>query len=80
MKIKELLGKVALDANANDIGKISDIEFNIETGKLEKLTISLKKSLLSTNDNNIEIDFDDIDSIGDYVLLSSTVELTNDDS
>lgn len=73
MKIKELLGMVAVDNNANDIGKIIDIDFNPSTGKLEKLTISLKKSFLSNE--KVEISFDDVRSIGDYVLLDTEIKL-----
>ena len=72
MKIKELLGMVAVDNNANDIGKIIDVDFNPVTGKLEKLTISLKKSFLSNE--KLEVSFDDVRSIGDYVLLDTEIE------
>ena len=30
MKIKQLLGMMALDANANEVGKIDDAEFDPE--------------------------------------------------
>ena len=77
MKIKELLGMVAVDNNAKDIGKIIDVDFNPATGKLEKLTISLKKSFLSNE--KIEISFDDVRSIGDYVLLDKEIETEVED-
>lgn len=72
MKIKELLGMVVVDNNANDIGKISDVDFDSVSGKLEKLTISLKKSFLSNE--KVEISFDDVRSIGDYVLLDNEIK------
>ncbi len=72
MKIKELLGMVVVDNNANDIGKISDVDFDPVSGKLEKLTISLKKSFLSNE--KVEISFDDVRSIGDYVLLDTGIK------
>ena len=72
MKIKQLLGMVAVDNNANDIGKIIDVDFDPISGKLEKLTISLKKSFLSNE--KVEISFDDVRSIGDYVLLDTEIE------
>ena len=46
MKIKQLLGMMALDANANEVGKIDDAEF---------------------------VDFEDVKSIGDYVLLDKEI-------
>ncbi|MCQ2964896.1 MAG: PRC-barrel domain-containing protein [archaeon] len=72
MKIKQLLGMVAVDNNANDIGKIIDVDFDPSSGKIEKLTISLKKSFLSNE--KVEVSFDDVKSIGDYVLLDTEIE------
>lgn len=71
MKVKQLLGMLALDVNANEIGKITDIDFDPASGKIEKLTITLKKNILSND--QIEIDYIEIKSIGDYVLLNSEV-------
>ena len=63
MKIKQLLGMMALDANANEVGKIDDADTAI--------TIVLKKNFISSN--KIEIDFEDVKSIGDYVLLNKEI-------
>ena len=71
MKIKQLLGMMALDANANEVGKIDDAEFDPEEGKINAITIVLKKNFISSN--KIEIDFEDVKSIGDYVLLNKEV-------
>ena len=67
MKIKQLLGMMALDANAHEVGKIEDVEFDKEEGKITSITIILKKNIISSN--KIEVDFEDVKSIGDYVLL-----------
>ena len=67
MRIKKLLGMQVLDADANHIGKIDDIEFNSDTGEIEKMLVSLKKNIFS-NDETV-IPYDNIKSIGDYVLL-----------
>ena len=64
MKIKQLLGMMALDANANEVGKIDDAEFDPQEGKITAITIVLKKNFISSN--KIEIDFEDVKSIGDY--------------
>ena len=72
MKIKEFLGMLVLDSNANEVGKIVDAEFDKETGKLTKIGISLRKNILSSS--VIEVDFDDIKSIGDYVLLNIDID------
>ena len=71
MKIKQLLGMMALDANANEVGKIDDAEFDPKEGKINAITIVLKKNFISSN--KIEIDFDDVKSIGDYVLLDKEI-------
>ena len=42
MKIKQLLGMMALDANANEVGKIDDAEFDPQEGKSTK-KLQLKK-------------------------------------
>ena len=68
MKIKQLLGMMALDANANEVGKIDDAEFDPIEGQITAITIVLKKNFISSN--KIEIDFEDVKSIGDYVLLN----------
>ncbi|MBO7444013.1 MAG: PRC-barrel domain-containing protein [Methanobrevibacter sp.] len=71
MKIKQLLGMMALDANANEVGKIDDAEFDPQVGKINAITIVLKKNFISSN--KIEIDFEDVKSIGDYVLLDKEI-------
>ena len=71
MKIKQLLGMMALDANANEVGKIDDAEFDTKEGKINAITIVLKKNFISSN--KIEIDFEDVKSIGDYVLLDKEI-------
>ena len=72
MKIKQLLGMMALDANANEVGKIDDAEFDPKEGKINAITIVLKKNFISSN--KIEIDFEDVKSIGDYVLLDIDID------
>ena len=71
MKIKQLLGMMALDANANEVGKIDDAEFDPIEGQITAITIVLKKNFISSN--KIEIDFEDVKSIGDYVLLNKEI-------
>ena len=67
MRIRKLLGMKVLDVDANHIGKIDDIEFNSDTGEIEKIVVSLKKNIFS-NDEMV-IHYKNIKSIGDYVLL-----------
>ena len=71
MRIKELLGMQALDINANEIGKISDMDFDPESGTINAIAVTLKKNIVSSNE--IVIPFNEIKSIGDYVLINNTI-------
>ena len=71
MKIREFLGSIVLDKNANELGKVDDIEFNPEDGKIEKITLTLQKNLFSRDE--LEIDFDDVATIGAYVILNKEI-------
>ena len=37
MKIKEFIGSTVLDKNANVVGKIENLDFDPETGKIESI-------------------------------------------
>ncbi|OWT32668.1 hypothetical protein BGI41_06495 [Methanobrevibacter sp. 87.7] len=71
MRIKSLLGMKVLDTDAKEIGKVNDMEFDKDSGEIKKVLISLKKNFLSSNE--IEVRYDDIKSIGDYLLLDVDV-------
>ena len=71
MKIREFLGSIVLDKNANEVGKVDDIEFNPEDGKIEKISLTLQKNLFSRDE--LEIDFDDVATIGAYVILNKEI-------
>jgi sporulation protein YlmC with PRC-barrel domain len=68
MKIKELFLKNVLDKNANDIGRIDNADFDNETGEIKTLDIALKKNILSST-NITKINYEDIATIGDYIIL-----------
>lgn len=71
MKIKEFLGSTVLDKNAYEVGKVDNVDFDIETGKIEKITLTLQKNIFSRDE--LEIDFDDIATIGAYIILSKEI-------
>ncbi len=75
MRIKSLLGMKVLDTNANEVGKLNDVEFNEETGKIEIIFVSLKKNILDKN-NDVQVQFENIKCIGDYVLLD--IDIVNE--
>ena len=72
MRAKEIFGTTVLDKNANEIGKIVDLEFDDETGKISNLTVSLKKNILD-NANDLDIKYEDIATIGQYIILSTEI-------
>ena len=76
MKIKELFLKQVLDKNANDIGRINNADFDNETGEIKTLDIDLKKSILDSA-NITEINYNDIATIGDYIILK--VEINSEE-
>ena len=75
MRVKKLLGILALDVNAKEIGKISDLDFDSETGKINQIAVTLKKNILSNDE--LLFDYAEIKSVGDYVLLDTTVTKEN---
>lgn len=72
MQIKEFLGSTVLDKNANVVGKVENIDFNTETGKIETIVLTLQKNIFSRDE--LEISFDDVATIGAYVILNKEIE------
>lgn len=72
MRAKKLFGKTVLDKNVKEVGKIDDVEIETGAGKIVSIVVSLKKGILSNDE--IEIDFGNIATIGDYVLLDNVIE------
>ncbi|MCI6775280.1 MAG: PRC-barrel domain-containing protein [Methanobrevibacter boviskoreani] len=71
MKVKDLLGMKVLDTDAKEVGKVVDADFDNESGQIQKLTISLKKNIISSDE--VVVRYDNIKSIGDYVLLDVNI-------
>jgi sporulation protein YlmC with PRC-barrel domain len=67
MKVTELLGKKVLDKNAMGVGKVSDMDIDAVEGTVATITIS--SSDFSIGRDDFEITNQDIDQVGDYVLL-----------
>lgn len=71
MHAKQFFGITVLDKNVRAVGKVEDIDIDIETGDVKSLIISLNKGLFSND--AIEVDFEKIDTIGDYILLDTEI-------
>lgn len=71
MRAKQFFGITVLDKNVKSVGKVEDIDIDTETGAVTTLVISLNKGILSND--SIEVEFDKIQTIGDYILLNSEI-------
>lgn len=67
MKVTEILGKKVLDKNAMGVGKVSDMDIDAVEGTVATITIS--SSDFSIGRDDFEITNQDIDQVGDYILL-----------
>ncbi len=65
MKTHELFGKEVLDSNANRIGKVYDIDFDLQTGKVNLILV--RGGIIE----KYEIGLDKVDRIGDKVILNT---------
>ncbi len=68
------VGKTVLDSKGNIVGKISDIDINIDEFKVVQLTVKQTSSFGRSRKQYI-ITTDDIISNGDYIIINK--ELTN---
>jgi len=68
MNVKELLGREVLDSNAEIIGKVSDIEFDINQGVISNVVV--KAGMIRKYD----VKFDKIAKIGDKIVLRVSEE------
>ena len=71
MKIREFLGSTVLDKNAYEVGKVANVDFDTETGKIEKIVLTLQKNIFSSDE--LEISYDDVATIGAYVILNKEI-------
>ena len=72
MQIKEFIGSTVLDKNANVVGKVDNVDFETETGKIDTIALTLQKNIFTRDE--LEINFDDIQTIGAYVILNKEIE------
>ena len=63
MNTKELFSKRVLDVNANEIGKVTDMDFNIQKGLINSIVV--KAGLTK----KYHISLDKIGQIGDDIML-----------
>ena len=70
MKISDdLKGKEVIDDKGDKVGEVSDVEWNPETNKVESFLVTEGGAAKIGIGEKKLIPFDDIDSIGEKVLL-----------
>ena len=70
MNLSDLQNKDLINmVDGKKIGNIIDARFNVTTGNIEKLLIEPSKSFFSLKNNVVEINFSDINNIGEDVIL-----------
>ncbi len=79
MKITELIGKKVLDNDDNDVGKLQDIDIDLEEVVINDITINSNE--VSIRKNAFKITPDMISKVGDYILLNvSKSEISNNNN
>ena len=68
MKTSKIIGKKVLDCNANDVGKIQDIDIDIKSNTINEIIINSGE--LSLRKVNYTVTPDMIAQVGDYLLLN----------
>lgn len=68
MKTSKIIGKKVIDSEANEAGKVQDIDLNILSNNINKIFINSGE--ISLRKVNYEVTPDRIAQIGDYILLN----------
>ena len=71
MRAKQFFGITVLDKKVKVVGKVEDVDIDIETGSVTTLVVSLQKGILSND--LIEVGYDKIATIGDCILLNTEI-------
>lgn len=72
MLVSEVLGKKVLDKNALEVGKVSDMDIDLEKGMINSVIIS--KGELSLKPQTFIVNINEIQKVGDYILISIAAE------
>ena len=73
MDMNDFLDMEVIDKEGQSIGKVDTVEFNEETGTINKIVIKLDKGIFSRAKETIT--FDQIKNIKDVILLNIIVDM-----
>jgi len=65
MNTGELFGKEVLDVNANKIGKVVDLDFDMQKGMIDHIIVKVGLT------KRYAVSLDKIDKIGDRIVLKT---------
>lgn len=83
VKISELYGTEIYTSKAKHLGKIEDIILNLQKGEIMRITLSpLKSGFLSKSKveeilKENSVGYQDVEQVGDIVLVKPTVRVAN---
>ena len=69
MKTTEIIGKKVLDNNANEIGKVQEIDLELKSSSINK-EIIVNSGELNIRKEKYEVNPTDILTVGDYIILN----------
>ncbi len=81
MKTTEIIGKKVLDNNANEIGKVQEIDLELKSSSINKVII-VNSGELNIRKEKYEVNPTDILTVGDYIILNiskSDISLKKED-
>lgn len=74
IKANGLLGKTVLNANGNVLGKVSNVDVDLKSFKIDYITVSGNSSSFGQSKESTNINQSDIGSVGDYILINKVID------
>lgn len=76
MRLSEIQNKDVINLNTGEkIGNIIDVRINVNTGKIESFILEKKKFSFFSNNDEIQIYYDQINKIGEDVILVENLKI-----
>jgi sporulation protein YlmC with PRC-barrel domain len=88
---EELVGKLIVDASGNEVGKVDDAEFDLESRSMIAIVVkgkgilskqfqseridSLMKKIRISKTDDLMIPFEEVQAVGKYVVLKKAIAL-----
>lgn len=72
LKINNLINKTVINSEGYIVGKVQNVDIDLESFSMKDITISTTTTLSFSNEN-VVFSQDDISSIGDFIILNKTL-------